>query len=297
MTPTAPNPQPSVAVCIPAHGAPEPLLRLLESLDEVDYPAALIQRIVCVDGPDPVLEHVARAADATVVTLAVNSGSYAARNAAIDAVAPDVSVVLFTDVDCTVTAGWIRQHLQALASADASGGGVRLTTSQPPRPAEWVDAGRHLRQQHFVEVLGFAATCNLAVRREVLSTLRFDATLRSGGDFDFGQRLRAAGLTLVYSPEALVEHPARSSARGVLRKVARVAQGAAVNQTRGHTAALRRDPTRVSALARADREGAGGGALWRAQVRGLDIACSLVYARHVPSVVVPALRRRLPGRR
>jgi cellulose synthase/poly-beta-1,6-N-acetylglucosamine synthase-like glycosyltransferase len=297
VTATAPNPQPSVAVCIPAHGAPEPLQRLLASLDDVDYPPGLVERIVCVDGPDHALENAARDAGATVVTLAVNSGSYAARNAAIDAVTPDAQVVLFTDVDCTVTAGWIRHHVEALRTADASGGGVRLTTSQPPRPAEWVDAGRHLRQQHFVEVLGFAATCNLAVRRGVLASMRFDATLRSGGDFDFGQRLRAAGFTLAYTPDALVEHPARTTARGVLRKVARVAQGAAVNQARGHQAALRRDPTRGSALTRAAREGAGGGLLWRAQVKGLDLACSLVYARHVPSVVVPAIRRRLPDRR
>jgi GT2 family glycosyltransferase len=297
MTTAAPNPQPSVAVCIPAHGASEPLQRLLTSLAQVDYPAELIQCVVCVDGPDPALEQAARDAGATVVTLAVNSGSYAARNAAIDGVTNDAAVVLFTDVDCTVTAGWIRHHVEALRQADASGGGVRLTTSEPPRPAEWVDAGRHLRQQHFVETLGFAATCNLGVRREALASLRFDATLRSGGDFDFGQRLRAAGFTLAYTPAALVEHPARTSARGVLRKVARVAEGAAVNQTRGHQAALRRDPTRVSALARADQEGVGGGALWRAQVKGLDLACSLVYARHVPSVVVPAIRRRVTGRR
>jgi cellulose synthase/poly-beta-1,6-N-acetylglucosamine synthase-like glycosyltransferase len=289
--------QPQVAVCIPAHGSSRGLHRLLASLDRVDYPSTSLHLIVCIDGPDDVLAEVARAAGATVVVLPVNGGSYAARNAAIDAVAPSAEIVLFTDTDCAVTPGWIRAHVTALADADASGGAVRITTAARPRPAEWVDASRHLRQQHFVETLGFAATCNLAVRRRVLDDARFDATLRSGGDFDFGQRLRAAGNTLVYTPDAAVEHPARESAAAVLRKVARVAQGAAVNEKRGYQAAQRRDPARVPALRRADVEGVVGGFGWRTQVRLLDAACSAVYARHVPEVVLPALRRRLTGRR
>ena len=297
MTTQALSSQPQVAVCIPAHGESRGLRRLLASLDRVDYPSTSLQLIVCIDGPDDTLADVARAAGATAVVLPVNGGSYAARNAALDAVVPTAEVVLFTDTDCAVTPGWIRAHLIALRAADASGGAVRITTAASPRPAEWVDASRHLRQQHFVETLGFAATCNLAVRRGVLDDVRFDATLRSGGDFDFGQRLRAADYTLVYTPDAAVEHPARESASAVLRKIARVAQGAAVNEKRGYVAAQRRDPARVPALRRADAEGVGGGFAWRAQVRLLDAACSAVYARHVPEVVMPALRRRLGGRR
>jgi GT2 family glycosyltransferase len=269
---------------------------LLVSLDRVDYPTKSLQRIVCIDGPDPDLEATARASGATVVVLPVNGGSYAARNAAIDAVDDDVEVVLFTDTDCEVSPGWIRAHLRALQAADASGGAVRIRTATPPKPAEWVDASRHLRQQHFVETLGFAATCNVAVRRRVLDELRYDASLRSGGDFDFGQRLHAAGYRLVFNQDALVEHPARHSASAVLRKVARVAQGAAVNETRGHQASQRRDPARLPALRRARAEGVESGLAWRVQVRLLDAACSAVYARHVPEVILPAVRRRLLGR-
>jgi glycosyltransferase involved in cell wall biosynthesis len=292
----APSSQPQVAVCIPAHGEPTGLRRLLASLDRVDYPTTSLQRVVCVDGPDRVLEAIAHQAGATVVVLPVNGGSYAARNAAIDAINGDVKVVLFTDTDCEASPGWVRAHVKALTLAEASGGAVRFKTAAPPRPAEWVDASRHLRQQHFVENLGFAATCNLAVRRAVLDHLRFDATLRSGGDFDFGQRLRDTGQTLVYTADALVEHPARDSASALLRKVSRVAKGAATNEKRGHQASQRRDATRVSAVRRADTEGVGGGRVWRAQVQLLDAACSAVYARHVPEVVLPAVRRRLLGR-
>lgn len=293
MNAKAPSTQPSVAVCIPAHGSPAALSRLLTSLAGLEHPADRLQVVVCVDGPDQALADLARAAGATTVVLADNAGSYAARNAALDAVGPQAEVVLFTDTDCAVAPGWVGAHLRALATADASGGAVALTTSTPPRPAEWVDASRHLRQQHFVEVLGFAATCNLAVRRSVVDALRFDASLRSGGDFDFGRRIAAAGHTLVYAPDAVVEHPARGTARATLGKVARVARGAATNQSRGHRATARRDPSRLASVDRACAEGLETSAWWRMRVRVLDVACSLVYARHVPSVVVPALRRRL----
>lgn len=143
--------------------------------------------------------------------------------------------------------------------------------------------------------VGFAATCNLAVRRGVFDVLRFDPTLRSGGDHDFGHRLGAAGGTLVYADDAVVEHSARASAAAVLRKVDRVAAGAAAQQRRGHNAVSRRDPQRGPARRRHGTEMLPVGPLWHATVAALDAACSLLYARRVPSVVMPALRRRLPG--
>lgn len=293
MNAQAPGTQPPVAVCIPAHGNPEALSRLLTSLQALDHPRDLLQVVVAVDGPDATLSATAESFGATTVVLPVNGGSYAARNAALAVVRPDATAVLFTDTDCVVGPRWVTEHLRALEHADASGGAVRLTTSTPPRAAEWVDASRHLRQRHFVEALGFAATCNLAVRRDVVDALRFDASLRSGGDFDFGQRLAAAGRSLVYTEDAWVTHPARSSSAQLLGKVRRVAMGAATNEVRGHQATARREPGRAPALQRARLEGVDRGGLWRLQVRALELACSVVYARHVPSVVVPAVRRRL----
>jgi GT2 family glycosyltransferase len=278
---------------VPAHGSPGPLRDVLRSIGGTELPEGGAQVVVAVDGPDAALEEVARDHGVTLVVLPHNAGSYAARNAALDHLLPSIRWVLFTDTDCAVTQQWVVAHLEALEHAEASGGAVRITTSTPPRPAEWVDAGRHLRQEHFVTRLGFAATCNLAVRRDTVDALRFDATLRSGGDFDFGQRLRSAGGRLVYAPEAEVFHPARRSSRQVLRKVARVARGAAVNEARGYKARARRDPSRTSAAQRAQLEDLDVGHLWRVRVRALDAACSLVYARHVPSVVLPALQRRL----
>jgi glycosyltransferase involved in cell wall biosynthesis len=168
--------------------------------------------VVAVDGHDPVVEAVAREAGATVVVLPVSAGSYAARNAALDAIPADADAVLFTDAGCVARPGWVAGHLAALTRADLSGGAVDVTTSSRPTPAEFVDAARNLRQQTYVEVDGFAATCNLAVRRSVIDQMRFDGALRSGGDREFCRRAAAAGFTLTYTPQAVVEHPARTAA-------------------------------------------------------------------------------------
>jgi GT2 family glycosyltransferase len=267
--------------------------KLLASLDRVAHPRDRLQVIVAVDGPDPALADIGERYGAHVVTLPENGGSYAARNLALSVLAPSVTAVLFTDTDCEVDPAWVTAHLAALETTELSGGGVEFLMSDPPAPAEWVDSCRHLRQQHFVEQLGYAATCNLAVRRDAVDALRFDDRLRSGGDLDFGQRAKAAGLRITYTPQARIYHPARRRARSVLRKVWRVAGGAQEFGRRGQSATDRRDPTRGRAAARARAAELPVTQWWLLRVAALDAACSVAYATRVPGVIGPAIRRRL----
>jgi glycosyltransferase involved in cell wall biosynthesis len=282
-----------VAICIPAFGDPAGLEATLRSVRAVDHPRRLLQVIVVVDGPDEALATVARGGGADdVVVLERNQGSYAARNAAVAAIRPDVDAVLFTDSDAEVDPHWVRAHLDALRASPRSGGRVVFRTSSPPTPAEVVDARRHLNQEHYVG-LGYAATVNLGVRPEVLAAIRFDATLRSGGDFEFGQRATAAGFAIAWTPDAIVFHGARPSARQLLRKVDRVGRGARVMQASGHAATGRRlvrAPLRNVARTSVGFE---PGAWWMLRAKVIDALCSLTFARHVPAVVLPAVRRRL----
>lgn len=283
--------EPPVAICVPAHGDPAGLDLLLNSIDRLDYPRAQLQVIVAVDGPDAGLELCARRHGAEVVVSPHNLGSYAMRNLAVDLLR-DASVVLFTDTDCVVRPDWVRAHVSALAEADLSGGAVQFMLDEPPSPAQWVDACRHLRQEHFVNRLGYAATCNLGVRREVIDGIRFDPTLRSGGDFDFGRRTQAAGYVIRYAAGAVIEHPARSS-RALLKKMWRVAGGAGQLAASGASATARRDSGRGRAAAAARERGMRVSRLWLVRVALLDYACSMVYAVRVPHVILPAVRRLL----
>lgn len=226
---TSPVPFPSlprVAVCIPAFQEVDGLVSTLRSVLQADYPPELLQVVVAVDGAHPATVAAAQAAGATaVLPLEVNRGSYAARNAAVAAVDRPVEVLLFTDADCVVAPGWIRAHVAALEEADTCGGAVRFTFAGRPTPAEFVDSVRHLQQHGYVTRDRFAVTCNLGVRADVYDALRFDESLRTGGDADFGRRARDAGYSLVYSEEAWIAHPARRTDQEVMTKVKRIAAG------------------------------------------------------------------------
>lgn len=212
---------PAVGVVIPAYRETASLDLLLTSLARVEHEGD-VHVVVAVDGAHPATVSVAQRHGVTVVPLAENRGSYTARNAALEALPDGLAAVFFTDADCVISPQWVRAHLRALEDADLSGGSVHFTfQGERPTPAEWVDACRHLKQQVYVERDGFAATCNLAVRAEVVRQHRFDGSMRTGGDAEFCRRV---GGRLVFTPEAAVEHPARSL--GELRtKVTRLASG------------------------------------------------------------------------
>lgn len=259
-----------VGVCIPVAADPRGLETTLSAIAALGDEASGVSVIVAIDGGSSECETVARAAGATCVVLPDRRGSYAARNAAVAALPLGVNRVLFTDAGCRPLPGWIRGHLRALENSARSGGGVEITTGSSPTAAEWVDRLRNLRQQAYVETEGWAATCNLGVRREVLDALSFDEVLQSGGDRDFGIRAGVAGFGIVYSADAAVQHPARRSVRSVVMKARRVGRGVAALPPDSQPSRLpnRRTGRRLARLARA--EGVSRGWWWEIQVTAID---------------------------
>jgi glycosyltransferase involved in cell wall biosynthesis len=150
-------------------------------------------------------------------------GAYAARNTGLKVVTADS--VAFTDVDCRPSADWIDRGIQALTETPRVAGRIDLQLSGRPSTAELVDAGRFFRQRRYVEE-GFGATANLFVRRSVFATVgAFDEALRSGGDYEFGQRCSRAGFPIRYDQNLVVSHSARASVRELLVKAERVGFG------------------------------------------------------------------------
>jgi glycosyltransferase involved in cell wall biosynthesis len=158
-----------------------------------------------------------------LIVLERPRGSYAARNAALQAATSDN--LAFTDVDCRPERDWLEEGLAALATAPRVAGRIDLELSPSPSAAELVDARRFLRQRHYVRE-GFAATANLFVQRAVFRQAGvFDEHLRSGGDQEFGWRCAKAGIPIRYAEDAVVTHAARASLGGLLRKAERVGFG------------------------------------------------------------------------
>jgi len=152
--------------------------------------------------------------------------SYAARNTGIEHASGDVLV--FLDADQTVTEGWLTIALNELTERDAHylAPDVRLVA-----PAEPTLAGRYnyltgFPITKFIEEHGFAPTACLFVTRELLDDVgRFDHRLVSGGDKEFGNRVRDTGYTLHYAPSVVIYHPTRNSIRSLVKRNHRIGRG------------------------------------------------------------------------
>ena len=152
-------------------------------------------------------------------------GSYAARNAA--AARARGARLVFTDADCQPLPGW----LAALAVVGARmptallAGPIRMITGPDPGIWEIYDALRGIPQARYV-AHGYATTANLSVEKAMFETLSgFDPRRLSGGDAEFCRRARRAGAALHLVPDAVTQHPARSSRAECVTKVRRIKGG------------------------------------------------------------------------
>jgi glycosyltransferase involved in cell wall biosynthesis len=189
-----------------------------------------------------------------LLTHARPRGAYAARNTALAAAAGES--IAFTDVDCRPTENWIERGMAWLSSVPRVAGRVELELSPSPSTAELVDAERFLRQRRYVQE-GFGATANLFVRRSVFGEVGgFDEHLRSGGDYEFGQRCTLSGISIQYADDVIVTHPARGSLRELLSKGERVGFGTGQLIRRGGISMERLTARMSDRFALAGRHGA-----------------------------------------
>ncbi|WP_209590353.1 glycosyltransferase [Halarchaeum rubridurum] len=149
-------------------------------------------------------------------------GSYAARNAGIEAAEGDV--VAFVDADMWVERDYVRGVTRATAERDYVGCRVELVAEDGTVARYRRASGFPIEQ--YVEEHGFAPTCCLVVTRRLLDEVGdFDARLVSNGDLEFGRRARRAGFALAYEPDVTMYHPARSTLRDVLSQNYRIGRG------------------------------------------------------------------------
>ena len=193
----------------------------LKSLTE-DCRGFPVEVIVANDGADVGIRAVATRYGARVIDIPVSAGSYAARNAGLACAVADS--LLFLDANVCVVPGWYRNLTAMLDVYDYVAGGVQLAAPNVRSLALALDFLREFRSEiYFAD--GWSPTVNLGVRRRVFDRVgSFDARLRSGGDREFGHRVKADGLSRAYCAEAAVVHPLRSW-RAQIRKLHRVRKG------------------------------------------------------------------------
>jgi glycosyltransferase involved in cell wall biosynthesis len=231
-------PPPLVSVIVPVYNDAVRLRACLGCLRAQTWPADRLEVIVVDNGStDDVAPAVAELPGAILLREA-RPGSYAARNAGVEAARGDV--LAFTDSDCLPAPDWIERgvgHLEASPSIGMVGGRIDLRFADPAHPTavELFDLIYGFPQERFVRRDGFSATANLLTRREVMTRVGpFDAGLRSGGDREWGTRAVAAGFGIVYADDVVVGHPARRRLSELTARSVRLAGGHA-EQTRRQT--------------------------------------------------------------
>lgn len=223
-------PTPFVSVIIPVRDDARGASRCAAALSEQTYPHERYEIVLIDDGSaDPV-----RASDLTRPVVRVihqeRAGSYAARNAGIAQSTGDI--IAFTDSDCVPERDWLERACSAFARHpewDAVAGRVDIIDRGAlASAAERFERRYAFPQELYVAGDNFGVTANLIVRRRALERAgSFDGRLQSGGDWEWGQRARAAGVHIAYADDVVVRHPARTTVRELLHKQKRVTRGLA----------------------------------------------------------------------
>lgn len=224
--------RPHVSVVVPVYNDPAGVGETLDALVAQTYPRDRHEVLAVDNGSTDDTRAVIRefAADHDHVHLVVEDevqGAYAARNAGIERATGEV--LAFLDADVTVPDGWLADAVAAMEDRGADYLGCEVALSAPEGPdsaATRYDRRTGFPIQRYVEEFGFAPTCGLLVRRSVVADVGpFDPRLVSGGDVEFGNRVRDAGRDLHYAPDVPVTHPTRTTVRALAAKAARVGRG------------------------------------------------------------------------
>jgi GT2 family glycosyltransferase len=217
--------QPVVSVIIPTYRDWDRLETCLHALSRQTYPERSIEVIV-VDNDGEGTGPFERPASNVTVLREAKRGSYTARNTGIMHARGDI--LAFTDSDCIPGNGWIEQAVElfrARPDIHRLGGRVELFVPGPDTPSALYERVFAFQQERFA-ASGTAVTANMFSRRNVFEVVGlFDGSMESGDDTQWGLRAEAAGYRLMYAPDAVVRHPARTDFSELAEKVRRVYRG------------------------------------------------------------------------
>jgi glycosyltransferase involved in cell wall biosynthesis len=131
-------------------------------------------------------------------------------------------VVAFVDADCLADPGWVAAIAAAFEDpgTEVVGGDIRIAPADPERMTvvEAYESVFGYRQRLYIERDRYAATANMAVRREIFEAVGPFAGIGVAEDMDWGRRATALGYRHAYVPEMRVRTPARRDFAALARK-------------------------------------------------------------------------------
>lgn len=220
--------QPFVSVVIPVFNDADRLKLCLKALEQQTYPKTLYEVVVVDNGSDEDISPIVRQFSHALATREPKPGSYAARNRGISLARGDV--IAFTDSDCIPASDWLEKgvsNLLGLPNCGMVAGKIQLFFQNPDKPTavELYESILAFPQKRYVES-HYGATANIFTFKSVIDRVGlFNDTLKSSGDYEWGQRVYLAGYQQLYADDTCVNHPARYTLAQLHKKLARVMQG------------------------------------------------------------------------
>jgi glycosyltransferase involved in cell wall biosynthesis len=221
-----------VSVIIPVFNDAKRLQNCLDALENQTYPRTLYEVIVVDNGSDKdqnIAGVIAQFPQA-IALQEMTPGSYAARNKGISLAKGEV--IAFTDADCIPALDWIENGVQNLLSVPNCGlvaGKIEMFFQNPNQltTVELYESVMVLaQQQEFVEKYQYGATANVFTFKHIIDRVgAFDASLKSSGDMEWGQRVASFGYKQIYAEDTCVAHPARYSFKQLYKRTRRHAGG------------------------------------------------------------------------
>lgn len=218
---------PQFSVIVPVWNGRDSIARCLQALAAQTYPRDRFEVIVVDNGSDDGTAEVARGFDDVTVLSETKPGSYAARNHGLAQARGEY--VFFTDADCIPRPNWIEAGAAAAQRHPDAGviaGPVELFREGPGGAmcAQYERMFSFRQSQTITE--GRCTTANWLCRRSIMQSLGgFNDELRSGGDWEFSQRITRAGYAPAYAEDMAVDHPVRATLSDLVRKRRRVIGG------------------------------------------------------------------------
>src|SRR3989339_29714 len=154
------------------------------------------------------------------------AGPYACRNTGIRH-ARGV-VIALTDSDCRLAPNWLAAGVRQVLSLQGGvvAGRIVVTTSAKPTAVELYEQATVFRQEDIVSKRQYALTGNMFVPRAFFDRVGlFNASLLSGGDYEWGDRASRRGVSFSFGPDAVVYHRAKASFVPFFRRMSRVVDG------------------------------------------------------------------------
>lgn len=211
------NNYPTVTVIVPVYNAEHTIEECIGSILNLDYPKEKLELIFVNNASTDRSGKILKQYEKEIKILYESKrGPATARNKGL--LNASGEVIAFTDSDCVVDKGWLKNIVKPLENEEVGIVGGKILAK---RPCNKIEKYGEFIHNHLDSINSYqppyVITMNWASRLSVLKEMNFfNEDFIRGEDVDLSYRIYMAGYKLVYSEDAIVYHKNEDSLTGLI---------------------------------------------------------------------------------